>query len=219
MGVKGLFFKENPEEEAKKAAAKLAKTNKSKVVEATKPQPIQSMYASTQIVTNMTGVADEKFVEMLKKVIADNNIPGQDYFEFKQSIDALANIPLDERTKFITVYATFQLQGCKKDVLLSSIDKYVSIVQNEETNFNNELANQRNLNVTSKTTQVQDAQKKLNELNKQIAETNTFIITASQEIQNTELKLQMTENSFKKSVEKVVSMLTSDKDKINSYIQ
>lgn len=215
----GLFLKDDPEVDAKKAAAKLAKTNKSKPVEISKPQPIQPMYASTQVVSNMTGVADEKFVEMLKKVIADNNIPGQDYFEFKQSIDALANIPLDERTKFITVYATFQLQGCKKDVLLSSIEKYVSIVQNEETNFNNELANQRNLNVTSKTTQVQDAQKKLNELNKQIAETNTFIITASQEIQNTELKLQMTENSFKKSVEKVVGMLTSDKDKINSYIQ
>lgn len=219
MGVKGLFFKENPEEEAKKAAAKLAKTNKSKVVEATKPQPIQSMYASTQIVTNMTGVADEKFVEMLKKVIADNNIPGQDYFEFKQSIDALANIPLDERTKFITVYATFQLQGCKKDVLLSSIDKYVSIVQDEETNFNNELANQRNANITGKTAQIEDARKKVEELNKQISEANTFIITASQEVQNAELKLQMTENSFKKSVEKVVSMLQADKDKINSYIQ
>ena len=215
----GLFLKDDPEAEAKKAAKLAAKNAKSKPVEISKPQPIQPMYASAQVVTNMTGVADEKFVEMLKKVITDNNIPGQDYFEFKQSIDALANIPLDERTKFITVYATFQLQGCKKDVLLSSIDKYVSIVQSEEADFNSQLASQRNLNVTSKTTQVQDAQKKLDELNKQIAETNTFIITASQEIQNTELKLQMTENSFKKSVEKVVSMLTSDKDKINSYIQ
>jgi len=215
----GIFLRDDPEAEAKKAAAKLAKANKSKSVEPSKPQPIQPMYASTQTVSNMTGVADEKFVEMLKKVIADNNIPGQDYFEFKQSLDALANIPLDERTKFITVYATFQLQGCKKDVLLSSIDKYISIVQNEEKDFDVQLATQRNENVTAKTTQVQEAQKKLEDLNKEIAETNTFIITASQEIQNAELKLQMTENAFKKSIEKVVGILNADKDKINSYIQ
>ncbi len=215
----GLFLKDDPDAEAKKAAKVAAKSAKTKPVEIPKPQPIQPIYASTQVVSNMTGIADEKFVTMLKKVIEDNNIPGQDYFEFKQSLDALANIPLDERTKFITVYATFQLQGCKKDVLLSSVDKYISVVQNEEANFNAELANQRNASVTAKTTQVQDAQKKLEELNKQIAETNTFIITTSQEIQNAELKLQMTEASFKKSVEKVVGMLQTDKDKINSYIQ
>ena len=213
----GLFLKDDPEVEAKKATAKAAK--KSKTAETSVPQPIQPIIPTTHSVSNMTGVADEKFVEMLKGVIADNNIPGQDYFEYKQSLDALASLPLDERTKFITVYATFKLQGCTKDVLTSSIDKYISLVQNEEKNFNAELASQRNSNVTGKTAQIQDAQKKLEDLNKQIAETNTFIITASQEVQNAELKLQMTENSFKKSVEKVVGMLQADKDKINSYIQ
>lgn len=215
----GLFLKDDPQVEAKKAAKIAAKNAKSKPVEISKPQPIQPVYASTQMVTNMTGVADEKFVDMLKKVIEDNNIPGQDYFEYKQSLDALASLPLDERTKFITIYATFKLQGCTKDVLLSSIDKYILVVQNEETNFNTQLSEERNANVTSKTGQIEDAKTKLEELNKQIAETNTFIITASQEVQNAELKLQMTENSFKKSVEKVVGMLQADKDKINVYIQ
>ena len=215
----GLFLKDDPQVEAKKVAKIAAKNAKSKPVEISKPQPIQPVYASTQMVTNMTGVADEKFVNMLKKVIEDNNIPGQDYFEYKQSIDALASLPLDERTKFITIYATFKLQGCTKDVLLSSIDKYILVVQNEETNFNTQLSEERNANVTSKTGQIEDAKTKLEELNKQIAETNTFIITASQEVQNAELKLQMTENSFKKSVEKVVGMLQADKDKINVYIQ
>ena len=213
----GLFLKDDPEVEAKKATAKAAK--KTKTVDTSIPQSIQPIIPTTHSVSSMTGVADEKFVEMLKGVIADNNIPGQDYFEFKQSLDALASLPLDERTKFITIYTTFKLQGCSKEVLTSSIDKYISIVQNEEANFNAELASQRNANVTGKTAQIQDAQKKLEDLNKQIAETNTFIITASQEVQNAELKLQMTENSFKKSVEKVVGMLEDDKKKINSYIQ
>jgi hypothetical protein len=77
-----IFFKDDPDAEAKKAAKATAKANKSKPVEA--PQPIQPIIPTTRTVSNMTGVADEKFVEMLKGVIADNNIPGQDYFELKQ---------------------------------------------------------------------------------------------------------------------------------------
>jgi hypothetical protein len=223
----GVFFKDDPDVEVKKAAKAAAKANKSKTIETSKPQPIQPtyastqpMYTSTQMVTNMIGVADEKFVQMLKKVIEDNNIPGQDYFELRQSLDApeIASLP-DERTKFIIVYTTFKLQGCTKEHLLSSVDKYISIVQNEEKNFNNELATQKNDNITAKTAQVEQVRRELDDLSRQIAEKNTFIITASQEIQNAELKLQMTENSFKKSVEKVIGMLQSDKDKINSYIQ
>jgi hypothetical protein len=217
----GLFLKDDPEAEAKKLAAKEAKeaakaATKAKTTPA--PQSI-SIPVTSQMVTNMTGVADEKFVEMLKDVITQNNIPGQDYFEFKQTLDAMASLPIDERTKFLTIYTTFKLQGCEKTTLLSSIDKYVAIVLNEEVNFKTELANQRAATVTGKLSQVEEARKELEKLQAKMSELNTFIITTAQEVQNSELQLQMTETKFKNSVEKVVGLLLSDKDKINSYIQ
>jgi hypothetical protein len=219
-----IFFKDDPDADAKKAAAKEAKEAAKIAAKAkttapvTAPQPIQPTVTS-QMVTNMTGVADEKFVEMLKGVIVENNIPGQDYFEFKQTLDAMASLPIDERTKFLTIYTTFQLQGCKKETLLSSIDKYVAIVKNEEANFGAELVNQRSSTVTGKLSQVEEARKELEKLQTKMSELNTFIITTSQEVQNSELQLQMTETKFKNSVEKVIGLLLSDKDKINSYIQ
>lgn len=213
MGLKGLFFKDEPENGTPTSAEPKA-GNKTPA-----PQPIQAMPVTSQMVSNMTGVADEKFVEMLMGVIAQNNIPGQDYFEFKQTIDAMASLSIDERTKFLTIFTTFNLQGCTKETLLTSIDKYISVVNAEHANFNAELQSQRESTVTSKINEIENAKKKLEALNKEIVEANTFIMTASQEVQNAEIKLQMTEGNFKRSVEKVIGLLTSDKDKINAYIQ
>jgi len=171
------------------------------------------------IVSTITGVADEKFVEMLTGIIAQNNIPGQDYFEFKQTIDAMSSLPIDERTKFLTVFTTFNLQGCTKQLLIESIDKYIALVKSEKENFDGELQSHRNTNITSKVQEIEHARKRVEQLNQEISDLNTFIITTGQEVQSNELKLQMTEANFNQSVEKVVGLLSSDKEKINLYIQ
>lgn len=210
MSFKSLFIKDDSEQDSTKPVD----SGKNTATTAPSAMPITS-----QVVSNMTGVADEKFVEMLMGVIAQNNIPGQDYFEFKQTFDAMGNLPIDERTKFITIYTTFQLQGCSKEALMASIDKYIAIVNSEKDNFDAELKSQKDATVTSKMNQIEEAKKKLEQLSKEITETNAFILTTSQEVQSADLKLQMTDANFKKSVEKVIGILTADKEKINSYIQ
>lgn len=210
----GLIFKDDPEREAKKLAEKEAKKAKASV-----PPPTAVSFAVTQqTVANMAGVADEKFVEMLWSVISQNNMPGQDYFEFKQAVDAMAALPIDEKSKFLTTFTIFQSQGCKKDVLLASIDKYTNIIEREKASFTAEFQSQRNDKVNSKLAQVEEAKKKVELLNKQIMEANNFILTTSQEAQQEEMKLQMTSANFNKSVEKVLATFQSDKDKINNYI-
>lgn len=211
----GFIFKDDPEKEAKKAAEKEAKKAAKMMATSTvAPQYV----VNQQSIANMAGVADEKFVQMLWDVITQNNIPGQDYFEFKQAIDAMAALPIDEKSKFLTTFTIFQSQGCKKDALLSSIDKYIKIIQKEQANFNAEFESQKNENVNSKRAQIEEAKRKLDELNKQIIETNNFILSASQEVQQKEMELQMTSANFTKSTEKVLSTLESDKEKITNYI-
>lgn len=210
MEIKKLFFKEDPTDQDKSMVTK---------EQDTKPQTVQAMNVSPQMVSNITGVADEKFVEMLTGVIGQNNIPGQDYFEFKQTLDAMASLPIDEKNKFLTIFTTFKLQGCSKETLMTSIDKYISVINNEMTNFNSELVSQRESTVAQKLSQVEEARKKVESLNKEISDLNAFIITTTQEAQNSEIKLQMTEANFTKSVEKVIGMLNSDKEKINTYLQ
>jgi hypothetical protein len=165
-----------------------------------------------------TGVPDEKFVTLLMKVIADNNLPGLDYFEFKQAVDAMSTAQIDEKTKFMTIFVVYSQQGCKKEDLLSSLDKYVSLIKNEVKQFDTELNSQRNEKVQAKLAQVEETKKKVAELTKAIADANSFILKASQEAQQEALNLQIIDSNFKKSAEKVLGLLQNDKEKINNYI-
>jgi hypothetical protein len=194
-----------------------AKQNQAEVrPEAKNPVSVPSSFLSQG---TTSGVPDEKFVQMLMKVIADNNIPGLDYFEFKQAIDAMGSAQIDEKTKFVTTFIVYAQQGCKKEVLLSSVDKYMSVIRNEVSQFDSELKTQRQEKVQSKLIQVEEAKKKVAELTQAIADANNLILKASQEAQQENLNLQIVEANFKKSAERVLGMLQGDKEKINNYIQ
>ena len=126
---------------------------------------------------------------------------------------------MDEGTKILTAYNILRAQGCSKTLLLSSIDKYVELIQNEQNAFNNEMATKIQQTVSYKRTEAEKAQNEVNELNARINELNTFIITSNQEANNEEVKLKMAEANFKQSVNKVISVLTTDKEKISNYIK
>jgi hypothetical protein len=126
---------------------------------------------------------------------------------------------IDEKTKFMTTFIVYAQQGCKKEVLLSSLDKYMSVIRNEVSQFDSELKVQRQEKVQSKLTQVEEAKKKVADLTREIADANNLILKASQEAQQENLNLQIVEANFKKSAERVLGMLQGDKDKINNYIQ
>ena len=170
-------------------------------------------------VSTVNGVADDKFVQMLESVITDNNIPGLDYFEFKKALDNMKALPIDEGTKFITVFSILQGQGCTKEILLNSIDKYVDLINKEHENFNTEMGDSFKEKVENKKTKIEEAQQKIIDMSSQIKELNDFILTGTQEVQQEEMKLRLIDANFKQSVEKVISVLTSDKEKITNIIK
>ena len=206
----GLIFKEPKQPKEKKA------TKVEQPVPAIQPE---HPYVASQTVNNIAGVADDTFVKRLWQAIAENHKPGQDYFEFKQSLDAMASLPIDEKNKFLSVFMIFKQQGCKKETITSSIDVYENVIKKEQATFAEEYEATHTEKVKSKQAQIEEAKKKVEDLNKQIVDANTFILTASQEAQQDELKLQMMSANFNQSAEKVLASLESDKNKINTYIQ
>lgn len=167
---------------------------------------------------SVQGVADNKFIELLEKVIEQNNLPGQDYFEFKQSVENMKQIAADEKTKFQMAYAVLSVQGCKKDILISSLDKYVFIIQQEKTNFDAEMKAAYNVKVQSKLNDAEKAKKELEALSKKLNELNSTIQTASQEAQAEEMKIRATEANFKASADIIIAEMVGDKEKITSFI-
>ena len=186
-------------------------------VSATSPSsaPVQILNAPT---VTVQGVADNRFIELLEKVIEQNNLPGQDYFEFKQSVENMKQIAADEKTKFQMAYAVLSVQGCKKDILISSLDKYVSIIQQEKTNFDAEMKAAYTEKVQSKLAEAEKAKKELEALSKKLNELNSSIQTASQEAQAEEMKIRATEANIKASADIIIAEMVGDKEKITSFI-
>lgn len=124
--LKGLIFKaEASEQGSTENPSQKGKVTKSPVM------PVST--------TTVQGVADNKFIELLENMIEQNNQPGQDYFEFKQAVENMNSLPMDEKTKFQTVYTVLSLQGCKKETLIASLDKYIQLIQGEKASFDEEL--------------------------------------------------------------------------------
>jgi hypothetical protein len=203
--LKGLIFKEDGTVPAPATDAK-GKTTAPVAAPATAPT------------VTVQGVADNKFIDMLEGVIEQSNIPGQDYFEFKQSVENMKQIAVDEKTKFQMAFSVLSLQGCKKDVLLTSIDNYIGIIQKEKTNFDAEMKSAYASKVQSKADQATNAKKELETLTKKLSELNASILTLSQEAQQEEMKIRATEANFKASADVIISEMVSDKEKINSYL-
>jgi len=199
MSLKTLVFKNDKKND---------KTKEANTTSEVKSQPIVSSS------TNVQGVVDNKFVDMLEGIIEKNNV-GKDYFDFKQAVEKMKTLALDEKSKFQTVHTVL---GCKKDVLLTSIEKYISIINVERKNFDAEMKSQFISKVQSKLDLVEKDKKEMEDLSKKLSDLNTSILTLSQDAQAEEMKIRATEANFKTSAEMIINEMTSDKDKINNFI-
>lgn len=204
--LKGLIFKDGPAEQG---------SSQNPTVKGKDPTPVMPVVSTTTV----QGVADSKFIDLLESVIEQNNQPGQDYFEFKQAVENMNSLVMDERTKFLTVYQVLSLQGCKKDLLLASLDKYIEIIQHEKASFDEEMKTQYNAKVQTKLLKAEESKKELDALTKKLAELNSSILALSQEAQAEEMKIRATESNFKASADVIISEMVSDKEKINNFIQ
>lgn len=203
--LKGLIFKDAPTEQG---------SIQNPPVTGKGTTPVMSVSTTT-----VQGVADTKFIDLLETVIEKNNQPGQDYFEFKQAVENMNSLPMDEKTKFLTVYQVLSLQGCKKEILLASLDKYINLIQSEKAGFDEEMKSEYAAKVQSKLLQAEESKKELDAITKRLAELNGTILALSQEAQTEEMKIRATESNFKASADVIISEMISDKEKINNFIQ
>jgi len=208
--LKGLIFKEGDQtttdDQGKNSSAPKNSANQAN------PQS----FTSTQTVQ---GVVDNKFIEVLTSVIEDNNQPGQDYFEFKQAVENMNSLSMPEQQKFQTVFSVLGLQGCTKEGLLLSLDKYTQLIQKEKENFDAEMNTQFQSKVQSKLDEVERSKNELAELSTRIQELNNKILTLQQQAGAEEMGLRATEANFQASADVIVNEMLGDKQKINTFIQ
>ncbi len=204
------------------------KNNPAVVINGTPSEYIQTQYSAPLMspTLNTTGTVDKKFTEHFEQLLKEANIPGPDYFEFKQAMNNMSGMPLDEPTKFKVAYASLSPQGLTKEKITASLDTYIKLLQEDKINFDNEIKEKQASEIQTRDEQIssyaalnESATKEIVALTEKINANNVEINRLKSEQFNTQNKLSTSSNNYNTSYSVFLNDLNADVTKITNYIQ
>lgn len=129
--IKKLFVVED-EEFKRQAAAEAELSGKPVSTPGPTPSAVPSQ-PEEQLKTS--GTPDPKFIDILLKALEKENLAGEDYLEFKQGLQSLSGIAMDEATKYKSALAMSKSRGANSDKLMQSASHYIDVLKKEEAKF------------------------------------------------------------------------------------
>ena len=83
------------------------------------------------------GAVDLRFSEHLADVLVKHNLPGPDYFEFRDALRGLSSLDLSEHKQFQAAWASFKALGGSADVnqLVSTANQYLQVLNDDRAGF------------------------------------------------------------------------------------
>lgn len=172
----------------------------------------------------ITGL-DQRSLESLTNALEKSNLPGFDYIEFKQSVDALTELGMDEPTAFKSAFTTATTIGLTKDKLITTAKHYREVLSREKQQFEIACENQIEQKVNSKKkeveklkNQIEDYKSKIRQLEEQITKSQDTIDHADENIQSALERIKSTQSDFDNTFQSVVNQLDKDLTGIETYL-
>jgi len=229
--LKSLFIVEDPAQEAKSAskAAPAAPTTTGKSEQNSKaPANTSAPKAKPNYDPKNPpkGKVDEKFINRLLGALEEHNIEGFDYLEYKQSLQNLGNVEMDEATKFQSALAMAKTMGASSTKLIDSANHYVKVLSAEEAKFLEAFKNQQAMQVNNRNADIKKyedgiAQRKaqIEKLKKEIEAGEKALAEKKASINQANAKVQATKDGFYHAYHIVVSQITDDLEKMKKYLK
>jgi hypothetical protein len=215
--LKRLFI---VEEEAT-AEEKLEQASQSDIKTTANDSPINPVKVDASIV----GQVDQKYMDILLGAVEKNNQEGYDYLEYKQTLQSLQNMGMDEGTKFKSALAMATTMGASKDKILQSGATYLKVLQNEQQKFdealnaqNQKLAQAQNSGISNLETGINAKQKQVENLLAEIEKDKARLEEVKGEINQSAQKIQQTAANFISAYQLVSNQIIQDLEKVKQYI-
>ena len=171
------------------------------------------------------GKVSSKFVDILLQAMSNNNLEGIDYLEYRNSLDSLRDMEMDELTRFQSAFAMARTMGATPEVLINSTNHYKQVLDNEQKKFKEALAKHQQLQVKKRELKIEDLKKEVDELSQQITELNARIDKREKEIimirdqkASAEKRMINTKRNFEASYQFVVERINEDLQKMKKYL-
>lgn len=175
-----------------------------------------------------TGGVDAKFAEHLAQVLAQNNQPGPDYFEFRGALQGLAGLGLGEEKQFQAAWASFKAMGGMPEVaaLSRTGTQYLTVLAADRDAFTKSADAALAERVGGLQAEQQRLESENQSLTKQIADlqqrlaANTSRLTAiSSESAQQSARLTQSRQNYEATYAHFTQQLKDDLDKISRYLR
>ncbi len=138
--ILGFFLKEAPADtatpggtDAPSGAPNSAPGSPTFLPPSSAPRPVAAAPSSAPA----TGALDQKFAEHFAQLLAKNNAPGPDYFEFRDALRGLTDLGLPEEKQYQAAWATFKAMGGPADraALTATASQYLQVLRADRDAF------------------------------------------------------------------------------------
>jgi hypothetical protein len=181
-------------------------------------------------VSNIAGTAeiDRKFVEHFAGLLEKANLPGPDYFEYKQALKSMEGLGLGEEKQFQAAWASFKAMGGISDstVLSTTANQYLAILDKDRESFLKDVEKA----IKDRVGALQEEQKRLEdsnsaialqiaELQKKIDENKNRLGQISGEVSEQSARINANKDNFEITYMSFVEQIKSDLLKIKQYLK
>lgn len=187
------------------------------------PAPTVSMGSSTS-----AGAIDPKFAEHFANVLAQNNPPGPDYFEFRETLRSLSNLGLPEDKQYLAAWASFKALGGPTDAtaLTNTANGYIAALNKDRDAFNKSVE----VTMTERVGGLQNEQKRLQtenealakqliEIQKQIDANANRLTAIGSEMTEQSGKITQNRQNFETTFAHFTDQIKGDISKITQYLK
>ena len=219
MAFKDLFIKQEEETTQQPVVAKEVSPTSESMIQMNTTKIVQSPTPQN------SGISDPDIEKKIWDMIIAKNLPGPDYIEFKNTAAGLVDITPDESMQMKGAFNVLKRSypDFSKDIILSSIDTYINIVNEEKEKGMKESEQIRKTTIDQKITSITNMKNSADEILSQIDELkkkydsiNNDIATLEREVTQDQNELQAKETIFQNSVQSVINTLNSDKQKVTN---
>jgi len=183
---------------------------------------------SSMMSGKIVGKIDNGIFDKLSIAIEENNLKGNDFLEFMQSLNKMSSLAVDEKMKFNMVFATLSTSdgGMTKEHLVESIDHYIGVIDNEKTIFktemskvSSEMVDQKEIYAEQLSKTAQEKAEQIQKLNQEIQEISETITSVKTEAAQSKVAIEQKQADFDVTVQQLEGQILDYKSKITQYIQ
>ncbi len=190
------------------------------------PASTQNSTPKTQSSKPTGGKVTDKFMNILLGAMDKSNLDGFDYLEYKQSLQSLQGMNMDESTRYQSAFAMAKTMGATPKKLLETANHYLTVLKTEEQKFGQALVNQKEKQIGDRRQRIEQLDQAAEQKRKQIEQLTKEIEAHEQEsaqikeqITSATVKVENTKNNFIVTYQLLTGQIQEDIRKMQSYLK